>query len=180
MSVLLLTLSILSYHIADAAAHDGAILPFQLDVHTFDQQIEQEYQLHIRHRLTKLSQRYSNCALINMYQELTATPLNQLSAQKKLRDKAQSLYTTIQTYPDVAHYFNQALVTSKYKDAPETWKLFRSTAYAHLRTLHTPELPPLHLCTKDSLPQEHIHAYKIWLIVYFAIKQNEYIQETKN
>ncbi len=177
MSVLLLLLSILSYHIAGAAAHDGATLPFQLDLHTFDPQIEQEYKLHVYHRLTKLSQRRPNYAVRSMYQELITTSLNQLFAQQELRDKARSLYTTIQAYPDVADYFNQAFLASQHKDASETWKLFRTTAYAHLRKLHTPELPPLHLYTKDSFPPEHIHAYKVWLIVYFAIKQNEYMRE---
>jgi hypothetical protein len=175
MHGILLLAALMTYHYMQAAADDNVSLPFKLGTHTFDQHIQQEYQLHVCHRLKKLRQHYPNHAIVNLYEHLTTTSLNQLVSQQELFEKAQSVYTSIQTCPNVTHQFNLAANQSKYKNTPETWELFRITACTHLRKFNEAELPPLNLAAGHEPTPAQINAYKTWLIVYFAIKQNEYM-----
>lgn len=175
MHGILLLVVLMAYNCTRTAAHNDTTLPFKLGLHTFDQQIEQEYKLHICHRLKKLGKHYPNHAIISLYKDLTAISLNQLVAQQELFEKAHTIYTTIQTCPAVAHQFNLAANQSKYKDTPETWELFRATAYTHLRKFNAAELPQFNLSANHDPTPAQMNAYKTWLIVYFAIKQNEYM-----
>lgn len=169
-------LSLAIYLGAYAADNDAAILPFKLDVHRFDQQIEQEYQLHVRHRLKKWSRTHPHHAIVRLYKKLAATSLNQLLKQQDIFEQTQPLYTTIATCPTVIHHFNQAK-TSKYKEMPETWHLFKTAACDHLKKFSTEALPPFNPTVITEIEPRHQNAYKTWLIVYFAIKQNKYMGE---
>jgi hypothetical protein len=172
----LLLLTLITYHGAHAAAHD-ITLPFKLGVHTFNKQIEQEYKLHICHRLKKFNIKYPNHDIISLYKQLATTPLNQLIQQQNLLDKARAVYAPIQTCPNVTHQFKLALNQPKHAETPERWLPFRATARMHLRKFGAAELPPLDLTLNAELTQEQQNAYKTWLIVYFAIKQNEYMSQ---
>lgn len=176
MYSLMLLLMIMTYHTTQPAAHTTTILPFKLGMHSFDQHIEQEYQLHVCNRLKKLSQQYPNHHIVSFYKQLTTTSLNELIQEKTLLDQAHKLYTSIQTCPTVTSHFTQAVNNrSKHKD-PSTWNQFRTTACMHLQKFKSTELPPLDLSSGNEPTKEQMNAYKTWLILYFAIKQNEYYE----
>lgn len=173
MYILMFILITTAYNTTNTAAHDVTMLPFKLGTHMFDQQIEQEYQLHVCNRLKKLRQQYPNHHIVNFFKQLTTTSLNKLIQQKELFDKAESVYTSIQTCPMVTSHFHQAVNNrSKHKD-PAAWDQFRTTARIHLQKFKNTELPPLDLSSDNEPTKEQMNTYKTWLILYFAIKQNE-------